>query len=197
MANLGCHIVVVHHIYFSVGEGRDVEEQHQPSPALSDVSKTVTVDVPVHEAFTILIEDVGQWTPPGHTFLKNPEIIAIEPRVGGRFYERAADGTEAVHGVITEIEPPRRMVMTWRVGANWQPILDDEKASLIEFAFTEAAPGRTTVVLTHSQFHRHGEAAAQIHAAVDGPSPGDTLGRYAEAVARRIAAPPRSLLTRQ
>ena len=117
------------------------------------------------------------------------EVVAIEPRVGGRFYERTADGTEAVHGVVTAIEAPHRLAMTWRVGADWRPILDDEKASRIEFTLTAAGPAHTTVVLTHTDFHRHGQAAAQIHAAVDGPSPGDTLAHYARTVARRNPVP--------
>ena len=161
----------------------------EQTPAeLGDVAKTVTVPVPVAEAFRIFVEEPLDWVPPGHKHLKDATYIAIEPGVGGRFFERNDAGTEAVHGVITEWEPPSRLVMTWRVGENWQPILDDEKASFIILSFTEAAPGSTKVVLTHSQFHRHGAIAATLRAAVDGPSPGETLARYAEAVARHATA---------
>jgi uncharacterized protein YndB with AHSA1/START domain len=117
-------------------------------------------------------------------YLKDADFIAIEPGVGGRFFERNPAGAQAVHGVITEWEPPHRFVMTWRVGENWQPIFDDEKASFIILTFTEATPGSTKVVLTHSEFHRHGAAAAAIRAAVNGPSPGETLARYAATVAK-------------
>lgn len=161
--------------------------EQQPAE-LGDVAKTVTVPVLVHEAFRVFVEEPMDWVPPGHKYLKDATLIAIEPGVGGRFFERDATGAEAVHGVITEWDPPSRLVMTWRVGENWQPIFDDEKASFIILTFTETAPGSTKVVLTHSQFHRHGAAAAAIRAAVDGPSPGETLARYAEAVAKHAAA---------
>jgi uncharacterized protein YndB with AHSA1/START domain len=164
-----------------------VSEHDSANPGLGDVSKTVTVQVPAAEAFRIFTEMPMEWVPPGHMFLKDATLIAIEPGVGGRFYERNPAGAEAIHGVITEWAPPDRLVMTWRVGENWQQIFDDEKASFITLSFTQTGPGTTQVVLTHSEFHRHGPAAAAIHAAVDGPSPGETLARYAEAVARQAA----------
>ncbi|GAB3888133.1 hypothetical protein GCM10029964_055280 [Kibdelosporangium lantanae] len=155
---------------------------------LADVAKTVTVPVGVAEAFRVFVEEPMKWVPPGHMFLKDAELIEIEPRLGGRFYERDPSGAEAVHGVIVDWQPPGLLVMTWRVGANWQPIFDDKKASLIEVSFTEVDPGSTKVVLKHTQFHRHGEAAAAIRAAVDGPSPGETLARYADAVTQVTAS---------
>lgn len=155
---------------------------------LGDVVKHVTVPVPAAEAFRILIEEVADWMPPGHTFTKGPELVKIEEGVGGRFFERGADGVEPVHGVITEWEPPHRVKLTWRMGANWQPVLDDESASFIEFAFIAEGPSTTRVVLTHSEFHRHGPAATSIWAAVNGPSPGESLARYAEVVAKHSGA---------
>ncbi|WP_406430285.1 SRPBCC domain-containing protein [Streptomyces sp. NBC_00631] len=166
-----------------------MSEQKSAGANCGDVSKTVMVAAGMEEAFAILVERPGEWLPPGHSFFKEPELIAIEPRVGGRYYERGADGTEVVHGTVVTFEPPHRLVMTWRMGADWRPTPDDEHASLTEFAFS-ADPdqsGASRVVLTHSQLHRHGPAAAAIHAALDGPSPGDTLARYAEVVARHAA----------
>jgi uncharacterized protein YndB with AHSA1/START domain len=159
------------------------------SPELADVVKTVTVPVPSAEAFRIFTEYPMDWVPQGHTYLKDAAQIAIEPGVGGRFFERNAAGAEAVHGVITEWAPPDRLVMTFRVGENWQPVDHDDDASLIIMAFTEIGPDSTEVTLTHSEMHRHGTAAAAIHALVDGPSPGETLARFANVVARQVASP--------
>lgn len=163
-----------------------MSEQQTAGAHLGDVSKTVTVAAGVEDAFALLVERPDEWLPPGHSFLKDPEVIAIEPRVGGRYYERGADGTEIVHGVVVTFEPPHRLVMTWRMGADWRPTPDDEHASLTEFAFSADpdTPNTTRVVLTHSELDRHGTAAAAIRAALDGPSPGETLARYAEVVAR-------------
>ncbi|MGH3426801.1 MAG: SRPBCC domain-containing protein, partial [Mycobacteriales bacterium] len=115
---------------------------------LGDVSKTVTVPVPAKEAFRVFIEEPMDWLPPGHKFLADADLMAIEPHVSGRFYERNPQGTEAIRGVVTEWNPPHRLVMTWRIDGNWQPIPDDEMASFIELSFTEQKPGVTQVVLT-------------------------------------------------
>jgi len=153
-----------------------------------DVRKTVTVDVPADRAFAIFAERPLEWFPERHVFVEDRVSLTIEPFEGGRYYEVGADGTEIAWGTVVEWNPSKRIVLTWRVGPNWQPIFDDEKASFIEVDFEPLGPGRTSVALTHSGLHRHGEIAPQIHAALDGPSPGDTLARYEQVVARVSAA---------
>jgi uncharacterized protein YndB with AHSA1/START domain len=149
-----------------------------------DVSKSVTVQVPVETAFRIFTERPADWLPPGHAFLPEPRTITIDPYAGGLFAERGPGGAEAVHGTVVEWAPPHRLVMTWRMGPNWRPTPDDTMASRIELAFTPAGPGATEVVLTHAGLDRHGDLAPRLHAALDGPSPGETLGNYATTVAR-------------
>lgn len=56
-------------------------------------------------------------------------------------------------------------------------------ASRIQVEFVATGPYATNVVLTDTQLHRHGEAAA-IRAAIDRSGPGDTLTAYARTVAR-------------
>ena len=97
-------------------------EHDRAADGLPDVRKSVTVPVRPDEAFRVFTEQALEWLPAGHTFLRDPESITMEPRVGGRFVERAADGTEAVRGTILEWTPPGRLVVTWRIGANWRPV---------------------------------------------------------------------------
>jgi deoxynogalonate / 12-deoxyaklanonic acid monooxygenase len=163
-------------------------EQETSPTDVPEVRKTVTVPLSVDEAFAIFVERPIEWWPERHVFVEDRQAITIEPRVGGSYYERGADGTEATWGKIVEWDPPKRLVLTWRVGPNWRPIFDDERASLIEVEFTELSPGTTEVALTHAQLHRHGEMAELIHRALAGPSPGETLAKYAEMVARHTAA---------
>jgi hypothetical protein len=68
----------------------------------------------------------------------------------------------------------------WRIGPNWQPVLDDEQASVIEVDFTAAGPDATEVVLTYTQLHRHGEFAGVLSSALAGLNPGPTLLQCAE-----------------
>ncbi len=79
----------------------------------------------------------------------------------------------------------RPAAVTWRVGPNWQPVLDDEHASVVVADFAPAGPAATEVVLTCTHLDRHGEMAGAIRAAIATPGPGDSLQRYADVVARR------------
>lgn len=155
---------------------------------IPDVRKSITVTAPAGEAFRIYTECAGEWLPPAHTFLENPRLIAMEPWAGGRFYERGADGTEISRGTILRWEPPRRVVLTWRIGPDWRPVFDDEQASRIEVEFLPAGPGTTEMVLTYSELGRHGEFGERLRSAIEGDGPGGTLERYAGVVARHRSA---------
>jgi uncharacterized protein YndB with AHSA1/START domain len=153
----------------------------------ADPRKSVTVPVPAAEAFRIYTECPAEWLPAEHTFTQSPQSITMEPRAGGRFYERGADGTEITRGTIVEWAPPRRLAVTWRIGPGWRPVFDDEHASVILVEFTPAGPDATEVTATYTHLDRHGELAGMLRAAIENPGSGDTLLRYADVVARHAA----------
>jgi uncharacterized protein YndB with AHSA1/START domain len=155
-----------------------------------DITKSVIVPVAVDEAFRLYTEQPAQWLPPAHTFIRDPVLIAMEPWDGGRFYERGADGTEITRGTILDWAPPARLVVTWRVGANWRPVFDDEQASRIRAEFRPVGAGlggadSTEVVLTYAELDRHGSFATQLRAAIEAGDPGESLRNYADLAARR------------
>lgn len=65
-------------------------------PNLADqavVRKNVMVKVPIERAFSVFVEQMETWWPATHHIGKTPfEAIFDEPRVGGRWYERDAEG---------------------------------------------------------------------------------------------------------
>ena len=67
-----------------------------------DPRRSVTVPVSPAEAFRIYTQCPAEWLPPEHTFISGPEAVIMEPRAGGRFYERGADGAEVTRGTIVE-----------------------------------------------------------------------------------------------
>jgi uncharacterized protein YndB with AHSA1/START domain len=186
--------MVVHHYYCGRAlTGRRITvTEHETEPvseeavraATPEIRKSVTVAAPVAEAFRIYTERALDWLPPAHTFLSEPRAIGFEPYAGGRFYERGADGTEVTRGTVLAWEPPGRLLVTWRIGPNWQPVFDDALASRIAVDFTAAGPKATEVSLTYSQLHRHGELTGQLVAILSAAGPGETLQRYADLVAR-------------
>lgn len=154
-----------------------------------DPRRSVTVPVSPAEAFRIYTECPAEWLPREHTFLSSPQSIIMEPRAGGRFYERGTDGTEVTRGTITEWAPPGRLAVTWRIGPGWRPIFDDEHASVIVVEFSPAGTQATEVTVTYTHLERHGEMAEAIRSAISSPGPGDTLHRYAHAVTKHTTGP--------
>jgi uncharacterized protein YndB with AHSA1/START domain len=155
-------------------------------PGSEEAAPRVSVIVPASadEAFRIYTERQLEWQPPGHLTVQDPESVTMEPRVGGRFYERGADGTEAVRGTVTEWQPPRRVAVTWRIGPGWQLAPDDQNASVIVVEFNPAGPDSTEVVISYTHLERHGELAPMLRAAIGNPGPGSAVDSYAEAVKR-------------
>lgn len=154
----------------------------------ADPRVSVTVPVSPAEAFGIYTERQLEWQPPGHLTVQDPVAVVIEPRVGGRFYERGADGTEIVRGTIVEWAPPDRLAVTWRIGPNWRPAPDDDNASVIVVEFKPAGQGSTEVVFSYTHLERHGDLAPMLRDAIANPGSGSAVKRYAEAVKRYATA---------
>lgn len=143
------------------------------------VRKSVDVPVPPERAFAHFTGRPTEWWPESHVLVAARERVVFEPRAGGRWYERSTDGSELDWGRVLVWEPPHRLVLTWRIDGDFRPIDDDERASRVEVTFIPRGPGGTRLELAHVELARHGRAAGRIRAAVDGPSPGETLATFA------------------
>ena len=159
----------------------DTDHLSEPRRSSSEPEpKTVTVSVPAEAAFRAYVERPMEWVPPTHRMTMDTASMTIEPRVGGHFYETAADGTEATRGMVVEWAPPSHLAMTWRVGTGWQPLADDEHAPHVEVDFKRAGPTTTEVTVAYTHLERCDPAFAdQLFAVLSAPGAGETLERYA------------------
>jgi uncharacterized protein YndB with AHSA1/START domain len=153
------------------------------SPSASDlnsVRKVMHVKAPMAVAWRVFTERMGAWWPLAHYKIgKAPAVDAIiEPRVGGRWYERGDDGTTCDWGSVLAWEPPSRLVLSWDIDANFQydPTLKTE----LEVRFIADGDG-TRVELTHGRLERYGARRDEMRRIFD--TEGD-WGRLLAAFAR-------------
>jgi uncharacterized protein YndB with AHSA1/START domain len=134
------------------------------------VRKSVRVQVSVERAFSIFLEQMETWWPAEHHIGKQGfQCIVVEPRAGGRWYERDAQGNECNWGSVLAWEPPQRVTLGWHLQSDWKYDPDPARASEIEILFTVKGPTSTQVDLAHSKLERHGEGYEKLLVALEGP----------------------------
>lgn len=125
------------------------------STAIPPLSSSVTVAVDVERAFRVFTASFNTWWPMQYHIGQSEVAEAVlEPREGGRWYERGVDGSECDWGRVLVWEPPSRLVVTWQINGQWQYDPDPEHASEIEIRFTADGPEQTRVELEHRLLDR-------------------------------------------
>jgi uncharacterized protein YndB with AHSA1/START domain len=152
------------------------------------VKKSVRVKTSIERAFLVFVEQMESWWPKSHHIgTQEWELIVIEPRVGGRWYEQDATGRQCDWGTVLQWDPPHRARFRWHVGPKrdsegWGYDPDTSRASEVEIRFT--AEGEAILVeLEHSKLGRHGLGAEKLRAIFDSPEAWEQiLASYARVV---------------
>jgi uncharacterized protein YndB with AHSA1/START domain len=150
------------------------------------VRKSITVKASVERAFQVFTEGFDTWWPRDHHIGKSKMTKAIiEGHPGGRCYSEQADGSDCPWGEVLVWDPPRRLVIAWRISTKWQHETDPAKASEVEVCFAPEPDGSTRVDLEHRHFERHGEGWENIRTSVEGAMGwGALMELYSQAVTR-------------
>jgi hypothetical protein len=145
------------------------------------IRKTIRVAVPAKRAFEVFTGQMHRWWPPAHSILKAPRAaITVEPRVGGRWYECATDGSECTWGKVVSWNPPDGVVLTWQLTADFA--YDPAFVTEVEIRFTPDGANATRVDLEHRNLERYGEKADTIRPMLDSPEGwGSSLTNFAAA----------------
>jgi uncharacterized protein YndB with AHSA1/START domain len=105
--------------------------------------------------------------------------VVVEPRVGGRWFERGVDGSECAWGRVASWEPPRKVVLLWQIGADWQ--YDPDFETEVDVTFADDGPDHTRLDLRHRNLQRYGDRTEQMRAVFDSPGGWTgTLTRFVE-----------------
>ena len=151
----------------------------------NSVRKMLVVQAPQAVAWRVFTEKMGTWWPLSNYKIGKANAVdaIIEPRVGGRWYERGDDGSTCDWGTVLAWEPTSRLVLSWDIDANWQP--DPSLKTEIEIRFIREADDRTRVELEHRKLDRYGDRRDEMRRIFD--TEGD-WGRLLEMFSRAAAA---------
>jgi len=144
------------------------------------VRKTVTVPTSQARAFAIFTTEFDSWWYPSHHIGAEPyESVTIEPRVGGRWFERDANRNECDWGRVLEWEPPTRIVLAWQLTHEFK--YDADFQTEVEIRFIAVDANTTRVELEHRGLDAFGDYADQMREGLgSGGGWGLLITRYEE-----------------
>jgi uncharacterized protein YndB with AHSA1/START domain len=163
-----------------------------PTITPAPVRRILMVKASAERAFEVFTAGFGRWWPASHKI--GPAALrtaVIEPRVGGRWYEVDEDGTEVDWGEVLTWEPPSRLVLVWRIDADFR--CDPDLHTEVELRFIAETPMQTRIEFEHRLLERLGDRAG------GGGGPGASAptggggragGRCAPRSSRRTAGAP-------
>ncbi|HJR13969.1 MAG TPA: SRPBCC family protein [Rhodanobacteraceae bacterium] len=135
---------------------------------IPSVRHSILVEAPREHAFEVFTRGIDTWWFRDHSIGTEPlKEVVMEPREGGRVFERGIHGAECDWGRVLVWEPPTRLVVAWQIGGDWQFNPELAYGSEYEVRFIAEAPARTRVEFEHRHFERHGQAGQTIHDAVE------------------------------
>ncbi len=148
------------------------------------VRKSIRVMAKPERAFQIFTASMHAWWSADHSLLgADRAAIILEPRRGGRWFERAVNGNECQWGQVLEWEPPHCVVLAWQLDGTWQ--YNANFITEVEVRFIADGADATRVELEHRNIERYGEQADATRALLDSAG-GWTAGleRFAECVGK-------------
>ena len=131
------------------------------------IRKTIDVRAPVERAFAMFASRMGEWWHKDHSLAqcKRQVDVVVEPRAGGRWFEKADDGSEYDWGKVIAYEPPHRLVLAWQLTRDF--VYDPDFETTVEVTFEETAEG-TRVQFEHRDLERMGDDAIEALEGMDG-----------------------------
>jgi len=154
------------------------------------VERSVTVSAPIDKAFSVFTDQFAAWWP--SSFQINPngyEAAYIEPRLGGRWFERAPDGSECDWGQVLAWEPPDKVLLSWHLTSGYDYDPDPAHASEVEITFVALGPSTTRVDISHRKFERTIDGAKVAESVGGEGGWGNLLDRFADLVDGRELKP--------
>jgi uncharacterized protein YndB with AHSA1/START domain len=137
--------------------------------SVAPIRHTILVNTAPSRAFDLFVMRIGDWWPKDKSIGKaTPAHVVIEPRTGGRWFERDVAGNETQWGKVLAWAPPNRLLLAWQINSQWR--YDPELVTEVEVTFA-STDGGTRVTLEHRNLERYGADAERHAGRLDGGWP--------------------------
>jgi uncharacterized protein YndB with AHSA1/START domain len=153
----------------------------------NSVRKVLSVKAPPEVAWRVFTQQLGAWWPLDNYKIGKAKAVdaVIEPREGGRWYERGEDGSTCDWGRVLAWDPPKRLVLSWDISADWQP--DPNLKTEIEIKFAPEGKDGTLVELEHRHLDRYGARRDEMRRIFDTEGDwGRLLQMFARVAAKQV-----------
>ena len=125
------------------------------------IRRSLLVRATPERAFEVFTAGMDRWWPRQHTIGKSPlKRAVVEPFVGGRWYGEGEDGSQDEWGDVLVWDPPARLVLAWRINADW--VCDPNLLTEVDLRFTPSGDGQTQVEFEHRNLERFGDSDAAV-----------------------------------
>lgn len=108
------------------------------------VRNTFQVSVSAEKAFEKLVNDVGKWWDPAHTWSGKADNLSIEAKAGGCFCEKLENGGSVEHLTVVYVDKGKTLRMRGALG----PLQEMGVTGALTFSFHESQTG-TEIVLEY------------------------------------------------
>jgi uncharacterized protein YndB with AHSA1/START domain len=144
------------------------------------VRRSIRVAASRERAFEVFTVGIGRWWPKTHHIgAADIDTLVIEPRGGGRWFERGVDGSECEVGKVLVWDPPARLVLAWQLTPEFR--YDPNLITEVEVQFIAEGANATRVELEHRNLERFGDRVDAMRGKIDGPGGwGDLLQLFAQ-----------------
>ena len=109
------------------------------APSGMEIKQAVTIAAPPEKVWAALVAPAKWWSS-DHTFSGASSNITLDARVGGCWCEKLANGGEVMHMMVSQIAPPKSLVVRGALGPFYNQAADGA------MSFSLAANGAGTDV---------------------------------------------------
>jgi uncharacterized protein YndB with AHSA1/START domain len=123
---------------------------------MAPIELRFTVACSPEHAFEVWAVRTSLWWPHRHSRSGDAGlVVTIEPRPGGRIYERTPAGVEHDWGEVLAWEPPTRLAYLWHIYG------EREDATEVDIRFA-ASGDATAVTIVHRGWERLGDRGGEL-----------------------------------